>query len=183
MPKENWSNDVLSFWFGELTADDWFSFQPETDATIVARFEALWRSMRDAVPAIAFTDADAALAATIVYDQFPRNMFRKKPEAFATDPLSLAVARNALARQFPLAHSQERRPFFYMPFMHSESLDDQDLCVELFGGPDGEYAKYAVEHRDIVRRFGRFPHRNRALGRDSTPDETAFLTEHAGYGQ
>lgn len=175
--------DVLSFWFGELTPEDWFSFKPEVDAKISARFEALWHAMREAVPAKAFTDADAALAATIVYDQFPRNMFRKKAEAFATDPLALAVARNALARGFNGAHAPERRSFFFMPFMHSESLDDQELCVELFGGPQGEYAKYAVEHRDIVARFGRFPHRNRALGRESTPEELTFLGEHAGYGQ
>ena len=112
----------------------------------------------------------------ILLDQFPRNMFRGSAQAFATDPLARAVANRALARGFDQATDEMMRPFFYLPFMHSELLADQDRCVRLreaFGDP--ELLKYATIHRDIVVKFGRFPHRNRAMGRDTTPAEQEFL--------
>lgn len=183
MGETKWADDVLSFWFGELTFDDWFAVKAETDATVTTRFATLWDRMQEAIPSIAFREPGAALAATIALDQFPRNMFRKSAKAFSSDPLALAVAYNALNRGFDAGMAQERRPFIYMPFMHSESLADQEHCVTLFGGPGDERAKYAVEHRDIIRRFGRFPHRNKALGRQSTEAEVAFLAGHEGFGQ
>ena len=177
----SWQDDVLSFWFGELTPEDWFTSKPATDAAITERFGETWSAMRKAVPAEAFMNADAALAATLVCDQFPRNMFRGTAEAFATDPLALALARHALAKGFHQTVGAQRQTFLFMPFMHSESLDDQELCVSMFGL--SETAKYAIEHRDIIARFGRFPHRNRVLGRENTPEEADFLSEHAGFGQ
>lgn len=175
------SEEILAYWFGELTYEDWFTRNDATDETIRRRFEPTWRTWRENVPAAALLEADAALAAVILFDQFPRNMFRGTADAFATDPLGLALARNALAAGFDGAVEENRRSFFHMPFMHSERLADQERCVELFAGTDGE--KHAVEHRDIIARFGRFPHRNRALGRQSTEDELAFLGGHAGFGQ
>lgn len=109
-------------------------------------------------------------------DQFPRDMFRGGAKAFATDPLARVVANRALARGFDQATDEMMQPFFYLPFMHSELLADQDRCVRLreaFGDP--ELLKYATLHRDIVVKFGRFPHRNRAMGRDTTPAEQEFL--------
>jgi uncharacterized protein (DUF924 family) len=109
-------------------------------------------------------------------DQFPRDMFRGGAKAFATDPLARVVANRALARGFDQATDEMMQPFFYLPFMHSELLADQDRCVRLheaFGDP--ELLKYATLHRDIVVKFGRFPHRNRAMGRDTTPVEQEFL--------
>jgi uncharacterized protein (DUF924 family) len=180
----SWVNNVLRYWFGELTYDDWFTRKDQTDKAITERFLALYRSLANAVPKEAYREPRAALAAIIVLDQFPRNMFRGKAEAFATDDLALEVARNALDHQFDAALEERMRHFLYMPFMHSEVLADQERCVSLFKSlGEGDGAKYAIEHRDIVARFGRFPHRNKALGRGSTPEETAFLAGHGGFGQ
>lgn len=182
--QENWVEDILSFWFGELSEDDWFTRKDATDAKISARFEPLYREIRTKVPPAAFEEPRAALAAVIALDQFPRNMFRGKAEAFATDDLALALARNALDRQFDAFLEERMRHFLYMPFMHSEVLADQERCVSLFKSlGDGEGAKYAIEHRDIIAQFGRFPHRNKVLGRETTADEKAFLAGHEGFGQ
>jgi uncharacterized protein (DUF924 family) len=182
MVDAGWVGDVLGFWFDELKPEDWFMTKVETDETIRRRFLKLWQDMRVAIPAEAFLEAGPALAATIVFDQFPRNMFRKQADAFATDRLAQAVAHNALRLGLPETLPPSQRGFFHMPFMHSETLPDQELCVALFAG-NAEQLKYAVEHRDIIARFGRFPHRNRVLGRESSAAEIEFLKEHAGYGQ
>ncbi|CAG1015918.1 MAG: DUF924 domain-containing protein [Rhizobiaceae bacterium] len=179
--KTSESEEILAYWFGELGFEDWFTRNDETDEAIRQRFLPTWSGWRERLPAAALLDPDAALAAVILFDQFPRNMFRGTADAFATDALALALARNALAAGFNQAVNETRRSFFHMPFMHSETLADQERCVELFAGTDGE--KYAVEHRDIIARFGRFPHRNRALGRPSTDAEIEFLGGHAGFGQ
>ena len=120
--------------------------------------------------------AEGALALTIVLDQFPRNMFRGSARAFAADPLARAVAGRALARGFDQQMVMPDRQFFYLPFEHSESLADQERCVALFRATgDADLVKWAELHADIIRRFGRFPHRNAALGRDTTAEEQAFL--------
>lgn len=182
--EQSWVNNVLGYWFGQLTYDDWFTRKDQTDKAITERFLSLYRSIANAVPKEAYGEPRAALAAIIVLDQFPRNMFRGKAEAFATDDLALELARNALDHQFDAALEESMRHFLYMPFMHSEVLADQERCVSLFKSlGNGENVKYAVEHRDIIARFGRFPHRNRALGRESTPKEKAFLSKHEGFGQ
>jgi uncharacterized protein (DUF924 family) len=182
MTDTGWANEVLGFWFDELTPEDWFMTKPETDEAIRTRFLKLWQEMRQAVPAEALLAAEPALAATIVFDQFPRNMFRKQADAFATDPLARVVAHNARRLGFAEKLAPSRRGFLHMPFMHSEELSHQEICVALFAA-NPEQSTYAVEHRDIVARFGRFPHRNRALGRESTAAEIEFLKGHEGYGQ
>ncbi|MGN6584919.1 MAG: DUF924 family protein [Rhizobiaceae bacterium] len=181
---KTWVEEVLQYWFGELTPDDWFTVKDETDKAITKRFLPLYRSLMEIVPEEIYDEPRAALAAIIVLDQFPRNMFRGKAEAFATDDLALALARNALDRQFDAFLEERMRHFLYMPFMHSEVLADQERCVSLFKSlGDGEGAKYAIEHRDIIAQFGRFPHRNKVLGRETTADEKAFLAGHEGFGQ
>lgn len=182
MVNAGWTRDVLGFWFDELKPEDWFMTKAETDEAIRRRFLTLWQEMRRTVPAEAFLEAEPALAAAIVFDQFPRNMFRRQADAFATDLLARAVAHNARRLGFAEMLPPSRRGFLHMPFMHSEELPDQELCVTLFAG-NPEQSKYAVEHRDIIARFGRFPHRNRALGRESTQAEIEFLKGHEGYGQ
>jgi uncharacterized protein (DUF924 family) len=179
--KTSESKEILAYWFGELGFEDWFTRNDETDKAIRRRFEPTWRAWRENIPAAALLDAQAALAAVIVFDQFPRNMFRGTADAFATDALALALARNALACGFEAEVEENQRSFFYMPYMHSENIADQERCVALFSGTDS--LKYAVEHRDIIARFGRFPHRNQALGRPSTEAELEFLGGHAGFGQ
>jgi uncharacterized protein (DUF924 family) len=180
---QDWIDETLGFWFEELTPQDWFEVRPKTDETIRERFGGLYERIGGAVPEAALKDVRAARATIIVYDQFPRNMFRGDARAFATDGLALSVSRNAVEKGFDSGLGLHERQFLYMPFMHSEDLADQERSVELFETTDENTLKYAVEHRDIIARFGRFPHRNRALGRESTPDEKVFLGEHKGYGQ
>lgn len=123
-------------------------------------------------------DAEGALALLILLDQIPRNIFRNSPHAFATDHLAQAIAHRALARQFDAATDTDLRFFFYMPLEHAEDLSLQERCVTLFTNlGDANYLKFAVLHRDIIARFGRFPHRNAILGRKSTTEELAFLAE------
>jgi uncharacterized protein (DUF924 family) len=175
---------VLTYWFGELGPQDWYSGRPELDEEIRTRFGPLCERMLASSPADHLGDARTALAGVIVLDQFPRQLFRGQARAFAGDPVALQVTHGAIARSYDAGLSPERKQFLYMPLMHSEIVSDQELCVKLFRDLGNENAlNYAVEHRDIVARFGRFPHRNRALGRESTPDEKAFLENHAGYGK
>ena len=134
--------------------------------------------MTEPAEIIAFwRDSDLGLLALVILlDQFPRNMFRGDPRAYATDALACDVARSALARGADRRLDPDLRPFVYMPFMHSENIDDQDLCVALFrASADASNLEYAEIHADIIRRFGRFPHRNAVLGRKTTPVEQAFL--------
>jgi uncharacterized protein (DUF924 family) len=173
--------DIVSFW-REAGSDRWFDKDPAFDRTIretfLADHEAAARGER-----VAWEDsAEGALALVILFDQFPRNMFRGSPHAFATDALARAVARRAIAAGFDRATDATMRQFFYLPFMHSESLADQDRCVALYAAlGDPELSEYASGHRDIIAKFGRFPHRNRVLGRDTTQAEQEFL-DGGGFG-
>lgn len=172
----DWSRHVLSFWFGELDRKGWFTKSDATDAAIRQRFLGLYEAIANAVPDTAKSDADTALATVLVLDQFPRNMFRGSPRAFATDPLACVAADHAIAGGLDRLLEIERRVFLYLPFEHSESLADQERAVSLIAAlGDDEYTRYAVAHRDIVARFGRFPHRNAVLGRASTAEELEFL--------
>jgi uncharacterized protein (DUF924 family) len=182
--RDDWASDVLGFWFEELEPKDWFEVNAKVDEEISRRFLSLHgRLSEEEVDSLA-PDAETALAAIIVLDQFSRNMFRKTGKAFASDPKALAIAKAALAKGFVEHIPEKRRSFFRMPFMHSENLADQERCVELFeAAGDENGAKYAREHLEIIRQFGRFPHRNKALGRSSTAKEIAFLKEHSGFGQ
>jgi uncharacterized protein (DUF924 family) len=119
---------------------------------------------------------EGSLALLILLDQMPRNMFRATPRAYATDPLALTAAERALARGYDQHFVPPERGFFYLPFMHSEHLPDQERCVALYRAAGDEYGlKYAEDHADIIRRFGRFPHRNVVLGRTTSDEEQAFL--------
>lgn len=184
MKAAEWRDDVLKFWFDELTPEERFSGDPQVDERIRARFGSLYESMKANTPAESAGDPLTALAAIIVFDQFPRNLFRRQAAAFGTDEQARSLALHALAQGFDAALSENQRQFLYMPLMHSEDLADQERCVELFSTTNNEGSlKYAIEHRDIIARFGRFPHRNKALGRQTTSEEEAFLTGHSGYGQ
>ena len=167
-------HDVLAFWRA-AGPDKWFTKDAAFDEAIRARFLATYEA--GAARALPWDDtAEGALALLIVLAQFPRNMFRRSARAFAADPLAREVATRAIARGFDLAIPVAERGFFYLPFEHSETLADQDRCVALNrarGDADG--LKWAELHADIIRRFGRFPHRNAVLGRATTPEEQAFL--------
>jgi uncharacterized protein (DUF924 family) len=175
---------VLQFWRDEVGARRWFADEPALDALIRDRFEATWRSARDGILDVWQETPDGALALTIVLDQFPRNMFRGTAEAFATDAQACAVANRAIARQFDLRVATLLRPFFYMPLMHAEALAEQDRCIGLLAeriGPDTTNLPYARQHRETIAKFGRFPTRNAALGRQSTPEESAYLAAQARH--
>ena len=169
----DWRADVLKFWFG-LSHDDWWSGKAELDHRIKERFLRLWAEKRE-LPAERFlADPLTALAAVLLFDQFPRNMFRGHADQFATDHLALAIARDAVDRGFDEQLEPNERAFLYMPFQHSEDLADQNRGVLLFTElGDDEQLRYAKLHRDVIARFGRFPHRNAILGRAPRPDELA----------
>ena len=166
---------ILAFWH-EAGRERWYKRDDAFDAEVRRRFLPLWQKAAAGDLAAWETSDDGALALVIVLDQFPRNMFRGTPQAFASDALARDAARRAIARGVDRRIDPLLLEFLYMPFMHSEHLDDQLHCVALFENTDNtENQKYARQHADIIRRFGRFPHRNRLLGRDTTEEEQAFL--------
>lgn len=168
-------NDVLSFW-REAGRDRWYRRDDTFDAAVRARYLELWQRASAGELSSWEASDDGALALTIVLDQFPRNMFRGDIRTYASDALAREVAGRAIDRGVDTRIDPALLEFLYLPFMHSEHLGDQLRCVELFRRtPNAENLGYAEQHTDIVRRFGRFPHRNRILGRATTPEEQAFL--------
>jgi uncharacterized protein (DUF924 family) len=169
----DWRADVLKFWFG-IGYDEWFGSDPALDDRIKQRFLKLWAEKRQLPPDMFLTDPLTALAGVILFDQFPRNMFRGNAEQFATDPLALAIASGAVDRGFDEQLAPDERAFLYLPFEHSENMADQNRSMLLFTAlADPRYLKYARLHHDIIERFGRFPHRNAILGRPPRPEELA----------
>jgi uncharacterized protein (DUF924 family) len=167
--------DVLAFWRA-AGPEKWFKKDAALDSEIARRFLGLWRTAAGGGLASWEETPEGALALTIVLDQFPRNMFRGLARSFETDALACAAAARAIARGFDRQVAHAERQFFYLPLMHSEDIKDQDRCMQLARGyGDDEFTKYAEHHAGIIRRFGRFPHRNAMLGRASTPQEQAFL--------
>lgn len=168
-----WIKDVIQFWF-RLDSERWWKAGPELDEEIRRRFLRLWAEKRE-LPADRFLDDPlTALAGVILFDQFPRNMFRGHADQFSTDPLALAIARAAVDRGFDAELEPQERGFLYMPFQHSESRDDQNRSVQLFTALGDDYLLgFARKHHDVIARFGRFPHRNALLGRAPRPDEIA----------
>ena len=173
MSEADWRRDVLSFWFG-LPKEQWFKSDPAFDEEIRERFLNLYELKRR-LPAEAFlADPLTALAGVILFDQFPRNMFRDHADQFQTDHLALAIAKGAIDRGFDDQVDTKERPFFYLPFEHSENLADQKRSIQLYTALGDDYLLgYAKKHHDIIARFGRFPHRNEMLGRAPRPKEVA----------
>ena len=169
---------IIQFWRDEIGAAHWFDNDPRLDARIRARFEALWQSARAGAFDAWLATPEGALALVIVLDQFPRNMFRGHADAFSTDPNARVAANRAIDSAFDWRVPTVLRVFFYLPFMHSEDMADQDRSVALIEerlGKDSSNYPYALGHREQIARFGRFPGRNEALGRHTTPQETVFL--------
>jgi uncharacterized protein (DUF924 family) len=177
----NRAGDVLTFW-EEAGPEMWYKQDDSFDLTIRDRFGALWDSASRGGCDSWAMGPRGSLALIVLLDQFPRNMFRGSGRAFATDARALRVAHLALSKGWDLRIAPPLRQFFYMPFMHSERLADQDFCVRLFAERmPGDNLRHARAHREIIRRFGRFPYRNEALGRQTTPEEQAFF-DGGGYG-
>ncbi|MGX1101712.1 DUF924 family protein [Bradyrhizobium elkanii] len=168
--------DVLGFW-RNAGRDRWYKHDDAFDAEIRSRFLATWQKAAAGELSSWEASDDGALALTIVLDQFPRNLFRGDARTFSSDVLARDVARRAIDRGVDARTDPVLREFLYLPFEHSEDLADQQRCVTLFRQYDchPDNLKYAEDHADIIRRFGRFPHRNRVLGRQTTAEEKAFL--------
>ena len=167
--------EVVSFW-RDAGPKRWFSKDPAFDDDIRRRFLRLHEDAAAGRLSRWEQTAEGALALLILLDQFPRNMFREQVRAFASDPLARAIAAGALVRGFDAQAPDGMRGFFYLPFEHSENLADQERAVAFYkASGDADGLKWAELHADIIRRFGRFPHRNKALGRATAPDEQAFL--------
>ena len=166
--------EVLRFWFKEHPKQ-WFAKNADFDAEIRTRFLAQHEAAAAGLLAHWADEPRSCLALVIVLDQFPRNLFRGEARAFATDAQARAAARVILERGWNKAMTRDEQLFAYLPFEHSESLADQDLSCELMKDFEAELLHYALRHREIIQRFGRFPHRNAALGRQSTPAELEFL--------
>ncbi|TRW97365.1 DUF924 domain-containing protein [Paracoccus sp. M683] len=172
---------INNFWLNEVGPDGWYQQSDALDRIIRDRFQSTWEQAADLVDDWAATP-EGALAALILTDQFPRNMFRGDARSFATDALALRIADQSIAAGFDLATPEPQRQFFYMPFEHSEALHDQERCIKLFAERmPGENLMHAHLHRNTIATFGRFPWRNDALGRDHTEDEEKVMNA-GGYG-
>ena len=174
--------DSLDFWFNTPMRSRWFRSTPELDDQILERFEPLWQRAIDGGLAGWQQTAEGCLALAIVLDQFPLNMYRGQARAFASEAQAIGVTLHATAQGFDRQLPNDRVAFLYIPLMHSENLAHQDRSVRLFEAAGLESnARFARHHRELIRRFGRFPHRNAVLGRSSTPQEQAYLASKEAF--
>jgi uncharacterized protein (DUF924 family) len=176
-----WAAEVLKFWFDEVGEDAWFARADGTDAEIRERFLTLHQQLAGHEDSVAATPG-AMLAGVIVLDQFSRHLYRGMPAAFATDPAARRLSARAIGLGYDLGMNAHERLFLYMPFEHSEDKNDQALSVELIArlGNDAWTAD-AIEHKTIIDRFGRFPHRNAVLDRVSCAEEVVLLSQPKGW--
>lgn len=176
------AEQLLDFWFSERVAKLWFNSTPAFDDELRERFASTYAAACRGELDDWRASATGALALVILFDQIPLNIFRGQAEGFATEAQARAVAEQAIARGLDVQLNGEQKAFLYLPYMHSENLADQDTSVDLFtrAGLDNNL-RFARHHREIVRRFGRFPHRNAILGRESTPEEIAWLASKEAF--
>jgi uncharacterized protein (DUF924 family) len=175
-----WVGEVIHFWFEELGEPHWFTRSDDVDAQIRNRFLTLHEKLVTH-DGLGVTEPRPMLAAVIVLDQFSRNLFRGDARAFAADSIARRLSRTTIEQGFDAAMNQQERYFLYLPFEHSEDLEDQALSLKLIKClGNEEWTRYAMAHKTTIERFGRFPHRNAALNRDSTADEIEFLKKPSG---
>ena len=176
-------DEILSFWLDECSPEQWYKHDPDFDDVIRARFRPAWEAARGGSHSLWLTYPNGALAYILLTDQFSRNMFRDDPRAFELDRAAVTAAKSAISKGWDLRIDEPARQFFYMPLEHSENLCDQDRAVRLICEriEDPKYLLHARAHREVIRAFGRFPHRNAALGRRTTEAEQAHL-DAGGYG-
>jgi len=182
MKKETDPREILDFWFSPEMERYWVRSTSSIDRQIRKQYAVLWSRAATGECDHWKATAEGSLALTIVLDQFPLNMFRGKPDSFSTEHLAVGVSLEAVTRKQDRELPRTRVAFLYMPLMHSETLSHQELSVELFRKAElEENLRFATHHRDLIRRFGRFPHRNTILGRESTPEELAYLSSPEAF--
>lgn len=178
--------EVLAFWLDEIGPEGWYKQSDAVDTAVTDRFGDTWERADEGGLSLWLTYPNGTLAYIVVTDQFPRNLFRGEARAFRLDPAALAAAKVAISRGWDRRVDEPARQFFYLPLMHSENLCDQDRCVRLMASrlrkTGDENLLHARAHREVIRNFGRFPHRNDALGRATREDERDFL-DSGGYGR
>lgn len=171
-------SEILSFWFEESEPKQWFQVNSDFDDLMRKKFLDVYDLGVQGIFDSWRSEAEGTLALILLFDQFPRNMFRGKPRAFATDSLALEFARQAIQKKYDDLMPVLKKRFYYLPLEHSENIDDQDMCVSLFEKikkEDPMGYDYALRHQAVIEEFGRFPHRNIILGRDSTEAELEYL--------
>ncbi|MEE9310635.1 MAG: DUF924 family protein [Cocleimonas sp.] len=173
---------VLNFWFTKPICDHWFSSTPNIDQQITEGYESIWQQAKAGEFDSWKSTADGCLALCILLDQLPLNMFRSSAKSFSTEQQAVAIAKHAINTGLDEEISNNRVAFLYMPLMHSENMDDQDLAVSCFEKTKLEgNLQFSKHHRGIVAEFGRFPHRNEALGRESSPAEIEYLNSDKAF--
>ena len=174
--------DILDFWYAADMRSKWFAATPQLDAAIKEQFEGIWEAAMRGELDPWLSSPDGCLALAIILDQFPLNMFRGTAKSFSSEQQGIAIAKHTIAQGFDQHIDPTQVAFLYMPLMHSEDLADQDLSVALFAAAGLENnLRFARHHREIVSRFGRFPHRNAVLGRTSTPEESGYLNSKEAF--
>lgn len=178
----NQINNVLDFWYSDRISKQWFASTPELDAEIRQKFETLWQEAADNQHDDWMQSAEGCLALCIVLDQFPLNMFRGDVNSFSTEQQAVSVSKYAIENGLDEKIPDTKASFLYMPLMHSENMVDQDLSVASFAKRGlKENERFAHHHREIVKTYGRFPHRNTILGRENTPAEIAYLNSKEAF--
>jgi uncharacterized protein (DUF924 family) len=173
---------IIEYWYADRIKSQWFNSTKELDQEIKNKFEPAWKDAIRGEYQHWREQAEGCLALAIIFDQFPLNMFRGEMESFSTEALAIKVAKEAIQKGFDKMLSKEQVVFLYMPLMHSENIDDQNLSVSLFEQAGlAENARFARHHRDIVQRFGRFPHRNSILQRESSAQELEYLNSKEAF--
>jgi len=174
--------DILNFWYSSDISIQWFNSTQSLDMRILSEYKNIWQHARDGQLDGWQLTPQGCLALAIILDQFPLNMFRGKPESFSTESNAIEISKWAISRGFDKQLPKEQLAFLYMPLMHSEDMDDQNLSVSSFKAAGlKNNTRFARHHRDIVKRFGRFPHRNEILGRESTPGEVDWLASDEAF--
>lgn len=169
-------NQIIDYWYSDEMRKHWFASTPELDTEIKSNYQAVWECAGSGQLDEWKTTPEGCLALAIILDQLPLNMFRGEPRSFKTEIKAIEIAIFAVDNGFDKKISSDKLPFLFMPLMHSEKLEHQELSVKLFEQHDLQSnLKFAKHHRDIVKKFGRFPHRNKILGRESTKEELEYL--------
>lgn len=168
--------EVIEFWYSEKVASQWFASTPELDKEILEKYEEVWEQALAGELDEWSQNPEGCLALAIILDQFPLNMFRDQAKCFQSEKKAVEIAWKAIKNEYAQKIVKEKLAFLFMPFMHCEVLAEQDMAVKMFREFDLKgNIKFAEHHREIIRKFGRFPHRNKILGRESTKEEIAYL--------